>query len=129
MRVIVLGDYDASACFFIETMHDARPLFPADPRKRGAMIEQSIDQRVLAMTSARMNNEAGRLVNDNEIAVLEKNIQRNRFRSIVDLFGGRLAEINFIVFADEVARPGGCSVEGHESISNQLLEPRARISC
>jgi len=110
-------------------MHDARPLFPADPRKRGAMIEQSIDQRVLAMTSARMNNEAGRLVNDNEIAVLEKNIQRNRFRSIVDLFGGRLAEINFIVFADEIARPGGCSVEGHESISNQLLEPRARISC
>jgi len=92
------------------------------------MIEQCIDQRVFAMTSAWMNNEAGRFIDDNEIVVFEKSLQRNCFRLIVDLFGRWLAESNFIAIADEIARPRGCPVERHESSTDQLLESRARIS-
>ena len=81
------------------------------------------------MTSARMNNEAGRFIDDNEIVIFEKDLERNRFRLIVDLFGRRLTEFNFIAVADEIARSCGCSVERHESSADQLLQSRARISC
>src|SRR5436190_1388440 len=37
------------------------------------------------MTGARMNNETGRFVNDDEVAVLKKNFEGDRFRLIVDL--------------------------------------------
>jgi len=39
MRVIVLCDHDASACFFIEAMHDAGPFLSTNAGKSGAMIE------------------------------------------------------------------------------------------
>ena len=81
------------------------------------------------MTSARMNNEAGRFINDDEIVVFEENLQRNRFRLIVDLFGRWFTEVNFIPVADEIARPCGCPVERNESSTDQLLQAHARISC
>ena len=81
------------------------------------------------MTSARMNNQARRFIDDNEIVVFEKSLQRNCFRSIVDLFGRWLAEVNLIAVADEIARPRGGPVEPHESSTDQLLQSRARISC
>ena len=93
------------------------------------MAEQCVDQSVLPMTSARMNNEPSRLIDDNDVLVFEKNIERNRFRLIVDLFERWLAEVNFIAIADEIARPRGGPVEPHESSTDQLLESRARISC
>ena len=50
------------------------------------MAEQCIDQGVLLMAGARMNDKPGRLINNNEIVVLEQNIQRNGLWLILDLF-------------------------------------------
>ena len=90
MRLIVFRDDEAAARFFVEAMDDAWPFFAADAGKGGAMMKQCIDQRVFPMTGARMNYQTGRFVDDDEIVIFKKNIERNRFRLIVDLFRRRL---------------------------------------
>jgi len=128
VRLIVFRDDEAAARFLVETVHDAWPFFAADPGKGGAMMEQCIDQRVFPMTRARMNHETGRFINDNEIVVLEKNLQRNRLWLIVDLFQRWLDQVDMVARADEIARSRYFPIEFNELGADQLLEPRARKS-
>ena len=55
------------------------------------MTEQCVDQSVFPMTGARMNDKPSRFIDDDEIVVLEKNIERNRLRLIIELFERWLA--------------------------------------
>ena len=48
-------------------------------------MEQRIDQRVLAVTRAGVNDQPSRLVDHDQVFVFVKNLERDRFRSIVDL--------------------------------------------
>src|SRR6266851_3071701 len=61
VRFIVLRHHHATARVLVEAMHNARPFFAADPGKGWAMMKERVDQRVLAMASARMNDQARRL--------------------------------------------------------------------
>jgi len=54
------------------------------------MAEQRIDQGVLAMASAWMNDKPGWFIDHDEIIVLEENLERNRLRLTLDLFEWRL---------------------------------------
>ena len=90
MRLIIFRDHKTAACFFIQAMNNAWPFFPADSRKASAMAEQRIDQGVLAMASARMNDKPGWFIDHDEIIVLEENLERNRLRLTLDLFEWRL---------------------------------------
>ena len=85
-------------------------------------MKQRIDQRVLPVTSARMYDQTGRFVQDEEIIVFKKNFERDRFRLIIDLFRRRLAKIDMIAGAHEIARPGRFAVTANESAANQLLK-------
>ena len=77
MGCIVFGDDKTAACLLVEAMNDAGTLFPANPRQSGAVVKERIDQSMFAMTSARMNNKARRLVQHNEIIVFEENLKRD----------------------------------------------------
>src|SRR6266550_3024838 len=90
MRLIVLRDNKTAACFFVETVNDPGSFFAADSREGRAMAEQCVDQGVLPMTRARMNDEPRRFIDDNDIFVFEQNLKWNRLRLIVDLFQRRL---------------------------------------
>ena len=50
------------------------------------MAEQCIDQGVLLMASAGMNDKPRRLIDNNEIIVLEQNVERNGLWPSLDLF-------------------------------------------
>jgi hypothetical protein len=86
MSRIIFRDDKASTCFFVETVDDAGPFFSADSRQGRAMAEQCIDQGVLPMASARMNDKPGWLIDDNEVIVLEENLERNGLWLSLDLF-------------------------------------------
>lgn len=122
MRLVVLGHDETTARLFIEPMNNAGPLFAANSGKRTRMMKQRIDERVLPVTSARMYDQTGRFVQDEEIIVFKKNFERDRFRLIVDLFRRRLAKIDKIAGAHEIARPGRFAVTANESAANQLLK-------
>jgi hypothetical protein len=70
-------------------MNDAGPFFSADSGQGRAMAEQRINQGVLLMASARMNNKPSRLIDNNEIIILEQNLERNGLWLSLDLFEWR----------------------------------------
>lgn len=131
MGRVVLGDDKDTAGFFVEPMDDPRPFLAADHRKIFAVGQERVHQRVLLMPSAGMNHEARRLVQDDEIVVFEKNIERHRLRLRVDLGHFRFAHFDDRSRPHGIARPRRFSVHGHEVFSNEGLKsgPRKGGEC
>ena len=61
-------------------MDDARPLLAADAAEIVDVMEQRVDQRAAVVSGGRMHDHAGRLVDDDEVAILVEDRQRQRFR-------------------------------------------------
>ena len=78
MRRVGLGDDHQPGGVLVEPVDDARPLHPADARqRRAAMADQRIDQRAVGMARRGMDDEAGGLVDDDEVLVLEHDVERD----------------------------------------------------
>jgi len=122
MGCIVFGHDKTAARFFVETMNDSGALFSADPGQHRAVVEERVDQSVLTMTGAWMNDKPRRLVDHDEIIVFEENLKRDLLRQGVDLFQRRLDELNLIAASNDLAWPGGCVVESNKPIADQMLE-------
>ena len=74
MRRLGLGDDDQPACVLVEPVHDARPAHPADPGEAGAaMRNQRIDEGAVRMSRRRVDDEPGRLVDDDQMCILVAN--------------------------------------------------------
>ncbi len=74
------GDDEKSAGILVETMHDARPRHPG---QRRGMAQKRIEQGAAPVAAAGMDHQAGRLVDYENVRVLEQDRQRN-------LLGGML---------------------------------------
>jgi hypothetical protein len=105
VRGVIFGDDKATTRLFVETMNDARTLFPADSRQRDAVVEQRVNQGVLAMTSSRMNDKPGRFIDDDEIIVFEENLKRDRFWQGFDFLRRRLGELDLVATSNNLAWP------------------------
>src|SRR5438105_1004455 len=67
-----LGNDEEPARVLVETMHDARPAHSADPGEAGtAMRQQRVNQGALWIARRGMHHQAGRLVDDDQVLVLE----------------------------------------------------------
>jgi hypothetical protein len=77
---------------------------------------------MFALTCARVNGEASRFIDNDEIIVFEDYLKWNRLRLEVDLLHRWLAEINFVTPPNDVPRPGGLLVEPDEPAADQLLK-------
>lgn len=106
VRVVGFGNNQATARFFVESMDNSGSLFAADPREFGEMMEQCVHQCVLPLTSSGMNHESCRFVDHDQLFILIKNIERDRFRLIVDLFWRWLVNFNPVSGPDDIAGPG-----------------------
>src|SRR5437667_2091871 len=122
MGSIILGDDERTTRLFVETMNDARTLFPADSRQRRTVVEERIDESVFAMTSTRMNDKPRRLIDDDEIVVFEEYLERDHLWQHLDLFQRRLGQLNLVAASNNLAWPAGRVIESHEPIAHQLLK-------
>ena len=69
----------------VDPMNDPRPLCAADTRQAiAAMVHQRIDQRPRGRAGCRMHDHARRLVDDDQMIILEDDIKR-------DVFGQQIA--------------------------------------
>jgi hypothetical protein len=73
-----------------------------------------------------MHNEAGRFVEDEEIVVFEKDLERHRFRLRIALFNFRLTHFDNVAGVNGVARPWLLAIHADESVADQCLEADAR---
>ena len=110
MRLVIFGNDQAAARVFVETMHNSGTLFPADSGQRLAMMKQRVDQRVLAVAGSRMDDQAGRFVNHNQIIVFMENFERDLFWPMIDLSRRWFGHLNDVTGPDRIARAGAFAV-------------------
>ena len=122
MGGVVLRDDENAACVLVEAVNNPRTFLTANAGKIFAMGEERVHQGVLLMAGTGMNHEAGRLVQDEEIVIFEKNIQIHRLRLRVDLRNCGFADFDNCTRAHGIARPRRFSIHGHELFSNEGLK-------
>lgn len=81
MSVIGLGHNQQSARVFVDPMDDARPQRCANGRQFPVRVrKQAVDQRAVAIPRARVDNQTGWLIDDQQVLVLINNVDRHRLR-------------------------------------------------
>ena len=76
-----LGDHQQPRRVLVDAVDDAGPRDAADARQAaGAMVEQRVDQRPVAIAGGGMDDQAGGLVDDQQMLVLEDDRQRDVLR-------------------------------------------------
>lgn len=123
---VVLGNDKRAAGFFVEPMHDAGPFLSADRREILAMGQERVDQRMRLMTRPRMHNEPSRFVENEEIAVLEKDLERHRLGLRIALFNLGFAHFDNVAGVNGVARSRLLPIHVDESLADQCLEADPR---
>ena len=92
---VVLGRDDAAACVHVEPVNDPRAHHAADPAQAaGAVVQQRIDQRAALVAVARMGRHSGRLVDHDQVVVLEQHLQRQLLRPGLDLLRNRPGDLH-----------------------------------
>src|SRR4029077_11075407 len=118
MRCVIFGHHKAAACFLVETMDDAGSLFSADARQSRPVAEQRVHQSVLAVACARVDSQAGGLIDKDEVAVFEEDLKRNRLWPDVDLLHGWLGQINLVAGSNNLPWPGGRAVDTNKAAAD-----------
>ena len=118
MRFVIFRDSETAARFLVEPMDNAWPFFSADAGEFWKMMKQGVDERVLALTGPRMNDQSRRFIDHDQIVVFVKNVERNRLRFDVDLFRRWLGDLNAVAETNGIAWPGRGAIERDEFFSN-----------
>ena len=80
MGGVVFGHHQAAAGFLVKAMDDAGAGHAADAAElAGAMVQQGVDQSMTGMSGGGVDDEAGRLVEREQIVVFVENLQRHFF--------------------------------------------------
>ena len=75
----VLGRQHDAARHFVQAMDDAGP-FRVPGFQGSQVMEQRVDERARAHAGPGVTYEAGRLVEHDQVIVLEQDVERDRFR-------------------------------------------------
>jgi len=121
---IVFCDDESAAGFLVEPVHNAGTFFSADAGKIFAVGEECVHQGVLLMSRAGMHHPTGWFVQDEEIVVLKKNLERHRLRLGFNLCDLRFAQFDDLPRAHGIARAGRVSIHPNESVANKRLKSR-----
>ena len=123
---VVLRDDESAAGFLVQTMNNSRAFLSPDAGKILAVRQECVHQGMRLMPRARMHDDAGRLVEHEEIVVLENDVELYLFRLRFDLLEFRFPQFHHVAGAHQIARPGRFPIEADESVANQRLKPGAR---
>jgi hypothetical protein len=81
MRGLGLGNDHQPARILIEAVNDSRAADPADAGQgAAAMAQQGVDEGAVRVSRSGMDNHARRLVDNDQMFILEADIERNRLR-------------------------------------------------
>jgi hypothetical protein len=122
MSLIVLCHHQAAARFLVQSMNNARALLSTHAGKIRAMMEEGVDQSMLAMARARVNHQPGRFVDYDQIVVFKKNIERDRLWLIIGFFRQWLGYANSIARPDPITLASSLAIQADETIPDQLLQ-------
>src|SRR5215831_241939 len=130
MGVVRLRHHQQPGSVLVEAVNDARPFDPADARKAGtALCDEGVDQGAGSVSGSRMNDQALRLVDDNDRVVFVDDLERDRFAFRLGLLGGRKRHRNYVSGFDARSRIADCVRRNFDFAGfDQGLEARTRQS-
>ncbi len=106
---VVLGHHQQAGGVLVQAVDDARPLAAADARQVVAVLEQGVDQGAGRVARGRMDDEAGRLLDDEQVGVLEDDVERDVLGRRVQRPGRRLVHHDAVAGLDPVRGLAGPS--------------------
>jgi len=117
---------NATACVLVESMHDSGTLFPADLGQGSlAVVQEGVDKGSIGIACGRMDDEAHRFVDDDQILVLMQDVERNVLgREACWLRLGKSYR-NGITGGHRCSRPYLFAVEEDVSLLQEGLDTRA----
>ena len=104
-------------------MDDPRPKFPSDALKIFAVMEQGIHERAVRMAGRGMDHKTGRLVEHEDVGVLEQNDKRDILRDEFRRFRRRDFRFDDVVVAEFVMGFSGLAVDLDATRLDQFLPP------
>ena len=128
MRRVRLRGHQKPGSIPVEPMHDSGPFHSSDSGEAcAAMGEERIDERPRFMSGGRMHHEPGRLVDDEQILVLEDDFEWNLFAQRRGIGGRGKAQPGGLARAEQQTRVFHRSaVDGSMASFDQPLHSRAR---
>ena len=129
LRRVMASDHQQAAGVPVEAMHDPGPLDAGDaaPRRAVAVRQQRIDQGPAAVPGRRMDDQAGRLVEDQQVIVLvhdpkwdlgrRREVERDRLRDV---------ETQLRSGTDDRVRLQGFAAGRQPAVGDELLDEAAR---
>src|SRR5690606_23883902 len=128
MGTVGLGGDEKARSVLVEPVDDARPLDPANARQRAlAMMEEGVDQCARPVAGTGMDDEPGRLVDDDQFGILKDDLERNVLR--LGLGGHRRRDFHLdrLIPRDlETGVVGHHSAKAYLARFHQRLYPGAR---
>ena len=128
VRHIVSGHDHQAAGSLIQPVHDARALLAAGSRPGSAPAEQGIHQGAGAVPGRRVHDHAGRLVDDQEVVVLEHDAQRYPLRDVPPIARLVRLELDHVPGRDPVGRPGASPIDRDPAVPDEPERRRTRQS-
>ncbi len=127
-RGLVLGHHHHARRLAIEPMHDAGAPLAADAGQRiAAVVKERVDQRARLVRRRRMDDQPRRLVEHQQMRVLEKNGQRNVFGQILRRHGRRRTKNDALVGVHFAAGFGARPAHLHLALLDAARDLRPRI--
>jgi hypothetical protein len=127
VRAIALGDDHRAAGVLVEPVDDAGAERAADPAEVPAMKQQRVDQRAAGMSGRGMHDQAGRLVDGDQVGVLVQHGERQVLGDQLDRLGGRDVDLDRVAGAHPLAGLGDRrAMDPDLRAVDQPLDPGAR---
>jgi hypothetical protein len=128
MGDVGLGDDQKARRVLVDAVDDARPGNAADPRQTaGAMVKQRIDQSPVEIAGGGMDDQPRRLVDDEQVLVLEEDGQRDVLRFVMRRRGLRNREAKRFAAFDLESGIAHCrALRLHSAAADQGFEALAR---
>ena len=123
VRLLRAGDDEQAGRVAVEAVHDPGPVVVVS--SLGAVLEQPLDERARPRRPGRMDDEPGRLVDDEQVLVLPDDRDVERLR----LAAARLGDLDRDLLPPlepEALRPR-LAVDEHDAVGDQPLGERARL--
>lgn len=121
----MLGDDHAAAGVFIETMHDAGAHLTADAAEVVNVMQQGVHERAIGIALGGMHDEAGWLVDDDDVAVFKEDRDGNVLRFDLDRHDLRDGHVDGIAVLEDGPRFHGPLVQGDVAFFDQVLDTGA----
>jgi len=103
----------------VETVDDSWARNPTDPREIIAMVEKGIDERTAGIPGGRVNDQAGRFVDDQKLRVLVHDRKRQIFGGKFEGLGFRLVDHESVTLGNQGGRFRPAVVVKHSIVVDQ----------